>query len=327
MSATRRKLTTIFSADVQGYTRLMEADEEGTLATLKDYRDAMGRLIDAHGGRVVNTWGDGLIGEFPSVVEAVRAAVDVQSELAQRNESRASEARMLFRIGINLGDVIAEGDDIYGDGVNIAARLQTSAAPGGIVISSTVYDQVRNKVAVGFDFLGALAVKNIDEGVPSYAVRIGAAEAEAPAVAAAQHFGRNAEPETAARPKLAPKRSTRPDLGAFASVLKPVADRKFGILTVVMLGLIAINLLTFEGTFWAAWPLLAYAVLKGLGWARTNRRFDSSIAVLGVIGLGIVGINLLSFHGEFWAVWPLLALAFAAGLRWVMRSRPESRQP
>ena len=324
MSATRRKLTTIFSADVQGYTRLMEADEEGTLATLKDYRDAMGRLIDAHGGRVVNTWGDGLIAEFPSVVEAVRAAVDVQSELAQRNESRPSEARMLFRIGINLGDVIAEGDDIYGDGVNIAARLQTSAAPGGIVISSTVYDQVRNKVAVGFDFLGALAVKNIDEGVPSYAVRIGAQEAEAPAVA--QHFGRNPDPATAASQKPAPEAATA-RRSVFASVLKPVADRKFAILTVVMLGLLAINLLTFEGTFWAAWPLLAYGVLRGLGWARTNGRFDPAIAMLGVIGLGIVGINLLSFHGEFWAVWPLLALAFAAGLRWVMRSRPESRQP
>jgi adenylate cyclase len=324
MSATRRKLTTIFSADVKGYTRLMEADEEGTLATLKDYRDAMGRLIDAHGGRVVNTWGDGLIAEFPSVVEAVRAAVDVQSELAQRNESRSSKAPMLFRIGINLGDVIAEGDDIYGDGVNIAARLQTSAAPGGIVISRTVYDQVRNKVSVGFDFLGALAVKNIDEGVPSYAVRIGAQEAEAPAVA--QHFGRNPDPATAASQKPAPEAATA-RRSVFASVLKPVADRKFGILTVVMLGLLAINLLTFEGTFWAAWPLLAYGVLRGLGWARTNGRFDPAIAMLGVIGLGIVGINLLSFHGEFWAVWPLLALAFAAGLRWVMRSRPESRQP
>lgn len=322
MSATRRKLTTIFSADVQGYSRLMEADEEGTLATLKDYRDAMGRLIGAHGGRVVNTWGDGLIAEFPSVVEAVRAAVDVQSELAQRNESRASEARMLFRIGINLGDVIAEGDDIYGDGVNIAARLQTSAAPGGIVISNTVYDQVRNKVAVGFDFLGPLAVKNIDEGVPSYAVRLGGAESEARPV---EHgFGRNPQPSPAQQPA--------PDVavgrrGIFASILKPVADRKFGILMIVMLGLIAINLLTFEGTFWAAWPLLAYGVLKGLGWARTNGRFDPGIAMLGIIGLGIVGINLLSFQGEFWAVWPLLALAFAAGLRWVMRSRPESRQP
>ena len=173
MSATRRKLTTIFSADVQGYSRLMETDEEGTLATLKTYRDAMGGLIEAHGGRVVNTWGDGLIAEFPSVVEAVRAAVDVQGELAERNAGRSDASRMLFRIGINLGDVIAEGDDIYGDGVNIAARLQSSAAPGGIVISSTVYEQVRNKVAVGFEFLGQLSVKNIDEAVPSYAVRLG----------------------------------------------------------------------------------------------------------------------------------------------------------
>ena len=318
MSATRRKLTTIFSADVQGYTRLMEADEEGTLATLKDYRDAMGRLIESHGGRVVNTWGDGLIAEFPSVVEAVRSAVDVQSELAQRNERRPDQARMLFRIGINLGDVIAEDDDIYGDGVNIAARLQTSAEPGGIVISSTVYDQVRNKVAVGFDFLGQLEVKNIEEGVPSYAVRIG--NQDAGATPAEQRFGRHADPVTAARPKPAPEAATAPLRGAFASVLKPVSDRKFGILAVIMLGLVAINLLTFEGTFWAAWPLLAYGVLRGLGWARSNGRFDPGIAMLGVIGLGFVGINLLSFHGEFWAVWPLLVIAFAAGIRWVMRS-------
>jgi adenylate cyclase len=323
MSATRRKLTTIFSADVQGYSRLMEADEEGTLATLKDYRDAMGRLIDGHGGRVVNTWGDGLIAEFPSVVEAVRTAVDVQSELAQRNERRPDQARMLFRIGINLGDVIAEGDDIYGDGVNIAARLQTSASPGGIVISNTVYDQVRNKVAVGFDFLGELAVKNIDESVPSYAVRIGGQAPEARP--AEQRFGRNPDPVVAGRPKQAPAATARG--GAFAFMTKPVTDRKFGILTVVMLGLIAINLLTFEGTFWAVWPLLAYAVLRGLAWARSNGRVDPGIATLGVIGLGISGINLLSFHGEFWAVWPLLALAFAAGIRWVTRSRADaSRQ-
>ncbi len=153
MTDTHRKLTTIFCADVQDYSRLMGADEEGTLATLKRYRDAMARLIEAHEGRVVNTWGDGLIAEFPSVVEAVRAAIDVQTELAGLNAERQSDARMLFRIGINLGDVIAEGNDIYGDGVNIAARLQASAPAGGIVISSTVYDQIRNKVAVGFEFL------------------------------------------------------------------------------------------------------------------------------------------------------------------------------
>jgi adenylate cyclase len=165
MPETRRKLTTIFSADVQDYTRLMRADEEGTLDTLKAYRDAMKRLIEAHGGRVINTWGDGLIAEFPSVVEAVRAALDVQNELAGYNADHPDDTRMLFRIGINLGDVIAEDDDIYGDGVNVAARLQASASAGGIVISNTVYDQVRNKVAVGFDFLGQLPVKNIEGGV------------------------------------------------------------------------------------------------------------------------------------------------------------------
>src|ERR1044072_8392915 len=106
MSETRRKLTTIFSADVQDYTRLMGTDEEGTLAMLKRYRDAMSRLIGSHGGRVINTWGDGLIADFPSVVEAVRAAVDVQNELAGFNARRPEDGRMLFRIGINLGDVI-----------------------------------------------------------------------------------------------------------------------------------------------------------------------------------------------------------------------------
>jgi adenylate cyclase len=323
MSATRRKLTTIFSADVQGYSRLMEADEEGTLATLKDYRDAMARLIDAHGGRVVNTWGDGLIAEFPSAVEAVRAAVDVQSELAQRNEGRPSEARMMFRIGINLGDVIAEGDDIYGDGVNIAARLQTSAAPGGIVISNTVYDQVRNKVAVGFDFLGALAVKNIDEGVPSYAVRIGGQETAAPVVS--HGFGRNPQPAAAQQPT---SDAVASEPASVMARLQRRVDRKIGVLTIVVLGLIAINLLTFEGTFWAAWPVLVYGVIRGFIWAKTNKRVDSGIAMLGVIGLGITAINFLTWHGEFWAVWPLLGIAFAAAIRWVTRQKSgESRQP
>jgi class 3 adenylate cyclase len=194
ISATQRKLTTIFSADVQGYSRLMETDEERTLTTLKQYRDAMGRLIMSHGGRVVNTWGDGLLAEFPSVVEAVRAAIDVQNELAARNAGRPTATRMVFRIGINLGDVIVEGDDIYGDGVNVAARLQTQAEPGGIVISNTVYDQVRNKVTVSFEFLGNLSVKNIAEDVPSYAVKVG-------------------ESSSRAEPKVAPASAPQPAPG------------------------------------------------------------------------------------------------------------------
>ena len=309
MSTTRRKLTTIFSADVQGYSRLMAADEEGTLATLKKYRDAMARLIEAHSGRVVNTWGDGLIAEFPSVVESVRAAIDVQNELAEYNAGRSADERMLFRIGINLGDVIAEGDDFYGDGVNIAARLQASAQPGGIVISNTVYDQVRNKMTVGFEFLGQLSVKNIEEAVPSYAVRIGdSAAADSAPAAPATGWGRQPVP------------TPPPARGSVASNLarSPVISRKMAIIGLVAAIPLVVNLLSWEGEFWARWPLFAFAMLAGLIWARTNRLVDPILATLGVAGLGVIAVNLLSWEGEFWARWPLLGISIAAGVRWIM---------
>ncbi|MBB3352701.1 class 3 adenylate cyclase [Rhizobium sp. BK049] len=301
MSETRRKLTTIFCADVQDYTRLMGADEEGTLATLKRCRDAMAHLIECHGGRVVNTWGDGLIAEFPSVVEAVRAAVDTQNELAGFNAGRPSDGRMLFRIGINLGDVIVEGDDIYGDGVNIAARLQTSASPGGIVISSTVYDQVRNKVAVGFEFLGPLTVKNVEEGVPSYAVKIGEGGDETPP----------GERPTARQPPAA----------AVTAEARPVSGgrRLFAVLGVIAVVLIFINLLSWQGVFWARFPLLAIAVVAALAWNREQTRFDRRMATLAIVALGIVGINVLTWSGTFWAVWPILGIAATIGLRWSLR--------
>ncbi len=299
MNEMRRKLTTIFSADVQDYTRLMGADEEGTLAMLKWSRDAMSRLIGAHGGRVINTWGDGLIAEFPSVVEAVRAAIDVQNELVGINAARPAEGRMLYRIGINLGDVIAEGDDIYGDGVNIAARLQASAAAGGIVISNTVYDQVRNKVAVGFDFLGPLTVKNVSEAVPSYAVRIGDDVSTTPA------------PSARPLPAAAAPAPGRP----FAPRVRKIG----GVFAVVAMALVMINLLTWQGEFWAVWPLLGLAFVVAMAWNRNQSRFDQRLAGLAVIGIGIVIINLLTWHGVFWAIWPLLGLAVAVGLRWAMR--------
>jgi class 3 adenylate cyclase len=301
MDETRRKLTTIFCADVQDYTRLMGADEEGTLASLKRCREAMGRLIESHGGRVINTWGDGLIADFPSVVEAVRAAVDTQNELAGFNASRPRDGRMLFRIGINLGDVIVEGDDIYGDGVNIAARLQASATAGGIVISSTVYDQVRNKVAVGFEFLGPLAVKNVDEGVPSYAVRIGDASND---VQPAER--------SAARPPRPAAVMTEP---------QPVPQRRrsFAVLGVVSAALIGINLLTWDGVFWAHFPVLAFAVIAALAWNRSQTRFDRRLAALTILALGFICINLFTWSGTFWAVWPILGVAAVSGLRWSMR--------
>ncbi len=304
MATTHRKLTTIFSADVQGYSRLMEADEERTLATLKQYRDAMVRLIEAHGGRIINTWGDGLIAEFPSVVESVRAAIDVQNELAGRNAGQPSEARMEFRIGINLGDVIADGEDIYGDGVNIAARLQSSAAPGGIVISNTVHDQVRNKMTVGFEFLGQLSVKNISEAVPSYAVQVGDLKN-------ARAYAARAEEE--ARPQAAAAEWGR-TTGWTQVASKKTVSRSFSVMGLVALGLVAINLFTWQGTFWAVWPVLAYCVLAGLSWAGTTSLVDRKVASLGVIGAMIVAINFLTWSGTFWAKWPLLAIAIAAGL-------------
>jgi adenylate cyclase len=166
----RRRLTTLLCADVQGYTRLMEADEAGTLATLRRYRDAMATLVERHDGRIVNTWGDAVIAEFASVVEAVQCAVETQQEISGHNGSVPEPRRMRFRIGIHLGDVMVEGDDVYGDGVNIAARLQELAEPGGILISGPVYDQVHNKLSIGFDCLGQQSLKNVANPVTGYRV-------------------------------------------------------------------------------------------------------------------------------------------------------------
>jgi adenylate cyclase len=168
----KRRLTTVLCADVQGYSRLMEADEAGTLQTLRRYRTAMAALIERHDGRIVNTWGDAVIAEFPSVVEAVQGAIETQQELSTQDPHLPEAQRLRFRIGINLGDVMVDGSDIYGDGVNIAARLQELAEPGGILISGPVYDQVHNKLSVSFDYIGQQQVKNVSAPVTSYRVAL-----------------------------------------------------------------------------------------------------------------------------------------------------------
>jgi len=157
----KRRLTTVLCADVYGYSRLMEADEAGTMATLRRHRTAMAGLVERHDGRIVNTWGDAVIAEFASVVEAVQCAVEIQQEISSQEPDATPAQRMQFRIGINLGDVMVEGLDIYGDGVNIAARLQELAEPGGIVVAGSVYEQVHNKLSVGFDHLGQQQMKNV----------------------------------------------------------------------------------------------------------------------------------------------------------------------
>ena len=166
----KRRLTTVLCADAKSYSRLMEADEAGTLETLRAYREAMNGLMARHDGRIVNTWGDAVIAEFGSVIEAVQCAIEIQTELSNRNHDLPEDQRMWFRIGINLGDVMVEADSIYGDGVNIAARLQELAEPGGILISGPVYDQVRKRLSIGFDRLGEQTVKNVSEPVTSYRV-------------------------------------------------------------------------------------------------------------------------------------------------------------
>lgn len=174
----RRKLTTVFCADVQGYSTLVERDEVGTVTRLKQYREIMVDLIGRHHGRLINTWGDGLVAEFGSPVEAVFCAVETQRRLTTRNAEEPLQPAMQFRIGINLGDVIIEGTDIYGEGVNIAARLESLADPGGICISGSVFEQVRKKLDIGFDFLGDREIKNIAEPVSAYRVLLGGVKVE-----------------------------------------------------------------------------------------------------------------------------------------------------
>src|SRR5499426_2623482 len=166
-----RRLAAIVAADIAGYSRLMGIDEVGTARTLREHRKVTDALVAKHGGRIVKTTGDGVLLEFPSVVDAVECVVAVQEVMAKRNEGVPTDRRMLFRIGINLGDILIEGDDILGDGVNIAARLEGIAEPGGICISASAYDQVRGKVSVEFADLGEQRLKNINRPVRVYAAK------------------------------------------------------------------------------------------------------------------------------------------------------------
>src|ERR1700684_4134917 len=166
-----RRLSAILAADVAGYSRLMGLDEAGTARILREHRVIADAVVAKHGGRIVKTTGDGLLIEFPSVVDAVECAVVVQTVMAERNEGVPQDRRMLFRIGINLGDILVEGDDILGDGVNVAARLEGIAEPGGICISSSAYEQVRGKVDVEFADLGEQNLKNIARPVRVYTAK------------------------------------------------------------------------------------------------------------------------------------------------------------
>ena len=166
----KRKLTAILSADVIGYSRLMRDDEEATVRDIAAHRVLISNIIQQHHGRVVDSPGDNILAEFASVVDAVNGAIKIQAEIRKSNTDTPEDRRMEFRIGINLGDVIEEEERIYGDGVNIAARVEGLAAAGGICISGTVYEHVKNKLSLEYEYLGEQTVKNIPEPIRLYRI-------------------------------------------------------------------------------------------------------------------------------------------------------------
>jgi adenylate cyclase len=197
-----RRLAAILAADVAGYSRLMGVDEEGTLSQLKTHRkELVDPKITEHRGRIVKTTGDGMLVEFVSVVDAVRCAVDVQRDMAERNTNVPAEIRIQFRIGINVGDIISDNNDIFGDGVNVAARLEALAEPGGIMVSRNVFDQVRDKLSFGFDDMGEQTVKNIARPIGVH--RVSLIENATPIVAKGAAVAAKTEVSSADRPSIA----------------------------------------------------------------------------------------------------------------------------
>jgi adenylate cyclase len=303
-----RKLTTIPAADAVGYSAAMAVDEEAALVALRRARDVFTRLIERHRGRVFGNSGDGLLAEFPSVVEAVQCAIEVQRELAGRH---AAPGATSFRIGLHLGDVMVDGDNLFGDGVNLAARLESMAEPGGVLLSQPVYDQVRNKLSVGFDYLGAKRPKNLAADVAVYRVALNGSR---------RHRDRAPDVE-ASRP---PAPTTEP---AKADGWRRTVNlaRMLGI---VWLGLLAVDLLTGAG-FWAHWP--AIAILTGLGLRAaphfTRGWFGKLEVRLAVLVAGLTLINLTTWAGTLWVIWPALALVVIEAIRRTAFKRQGSTPP
>ncbi len=316
----KRKLAAILSADVKEYSRLMREDETATIRTLTAYREVMTTLIKQHHGRVVDTVGDNLLAEFASVVDAVQGAVAIQKELKTRNAQVPESRKMLFRIGINLGDLVVEGDRIYGDGVNIAARLEALADPGGICISRTTYDQIEDKLPFGYEYLGEKTVKNIAKPVRAYRVLLepedatqGMKEEERTGRGKRHRRSRDSLREKHDGPKGRPTIRFSQHLWTYLSVI--------GFLLII-------NLLTWGGHLWVHWPALGWGLLLFLHWFnvktesgvkdRYRNRFQKHLgAYLGVIGFLLI-INILTWGGHLWVHWPALGWGLLLFLYWLM---------
>jgi adenylate cyclase len=262
----KRRLTTVLCADVHGYSRLMEADEARTLGMLHRYRAAMTGLVERHDGRIVNTWGDAVIAEFASVVEAVQCAVEIQQEVSNQDAGSPQAYRMRFRIGINLGDVMVEGSDIYGDGVNIAARLQELAEPGQVVVSGSVYDQVHNKLSLGFDCLGQQQMKNLVAPVMSYRVTMSGSAGGGPRFAGSTPQTDGVAAAQAGAPLILDRRGLSRWMRSVSDWLANL-PRPIAVILVVAGFLVLINVFSGLHTIWFHWPvgiLLFIVILRAV---------------------------------------------------------------
>lgn len=257
----KRRLAAILSADVKDYSRLMRQDEATTVRTLTSHKEMMTTLVQQHHGRVVDSPGDNLLAEFASVVDATQGAVAIQKELRTRNAELSDDRKMEFRIGINLGDVIVDQDRIFGDGVNIAARLEGLADPGGICISRTAYDQIEDKLPFGYEYLGEKRVKNIAKPIRAYKVLIEPKEATGSVSQEEEqsHWEREtrfgyASTERRSRRRAIPRGNFTRHLRAYLGVI--------GFLVII-------DLLTGEG-FWFYWPALGWGLAVFVHWSRRS---------------------------------------------------------
>jgi class 3 adenylate cyclase len=323
----KRKLAAILSADVTEYSRLMREDEVGTIRTLTAYREAMTTLIKQHYGRVVDTVGDNLLAEFASVVDAVQGAVAIQKEIYSRNVSIPENRRMMFRIGINLGDLVVEGDRIYGDGVNIAARLEALADPGGICISRTAYDQIEDKLPLGYEYLGEKTVKNAVKPLPVYRVLFETGMET-------RRFKKwKLKKRTKSAKRDKPSKDKIKERGARFNIRDSRLFHKHLRVYAGVIGfLFIINLLTWGGVIWFHWPALGWGLLIFLQWFNVaNKTIDKDKSkrqwhrhlgtYLGVIGFLFI-VNLLTWGGTIWFHWPALGWGFLLFLHWIKTAKP-----
>lgn len=281
MENIKRKLIAILSADVKDYSLLMQDDEAATVKTLNGYKALMEGLILQHHGRVVDSPGDNLLAEFSSVVDATQGAVAIQRELKARNDTLPPNRRMVFRIGINLGDVICEEGRIFGDGVNIAARLEGLSDPGGICISRTAHDQIVDKLPFGYEYLGERQVKNADKPIRAYRVILwpesrgirtlfglaGGKNRQQP-----EALSGEAKPDTgleSGRPGRSSDRKAR-----LKAKRRERTKNRFSFHLKAYLGVIGflaiINILSYNGTIWCHWAALGWGLLLYLHWLRAS---------------------------------------------------------